>query len=81
MKQMLKVVERFYGDVFDRAYITKGLPLADALTSGPVAALYKSPVILANHTLTENQKAILSDRTANKVIQWVAKFLLPQFKT
>ena len=64
-----KVVERFYGDVFDRAYITKGLPLADALTSGPVAALYKSPVILANHTLTENQKAILSNRTANKVIQ------------
>lgn len=64
-----KVVERFYGDVFDRAYITKGLPLADALTSGPVAAINNSPVILANYTLTDNQKAILANRTANKIIQ------------
>lgn len=64
-----KIIERFYGDVFDRAYITKGLPLADALTSGPIAAINNSPVILANYTLTENQKGILSNRTTNKVIQ------------
>lgn len=64
-----KVVEKFYGNIVNQAYITKGLPLADALTAGPVAAINESPVILSSDTLTANQKAVLKQKTTNKIIQ------------
>ena len=64
-----KVIEKFYGSVVDKAYITRGLPLADALTSGPVASINGSPVILSNTTLTSTQQSILKHKTTNKIIQ------------
>lgn len=64
-----KVIERFYGSIVDKAYVTRGLPLADALTTGPVAALNNSPVILADNTLSSTQKSVLGKKTTNKIIQ------------
>lgn len=64
-----KVVEKFYGSIINKAYITRGLPLADALTSGPVAAINASPVILADNVLTSTQQSVLKKKTTYEVIQ------------
>lgn len=64
-----KVVEKFYGSIINKAYITRGLPLVDALTSGPVAAINASPVILADNVLTSTQQSVLKKKTTYEVIQ------------
>lgn len=64
-----KVIERFYGNVTDKVYITEGLNLADALTAGPVASVNNSPVVLSEKYLTSTQKSVLKSKTTNKIIQ------------
>lgn len=64
-----KVIERFYSNTTDKVYITEGLELADALTSGPVAALNGSPIVLAEHQLTYTQRLVLGKMTTNKIVQ------------
>lgn len=64
-----KVIERFYGSVVDKAYITVGDPLADSLTAGVVAGINNSPVILAKSELVDAQKSVLKSKTANKIVQ------------
>lgn len=64
-----KVIERFYGNVLNKVYVTEGLELADALTSGPVAALNESPVVIAEAQLTSVQKEVLDRKTTNSIVQ------------
>ncbi|MCR1950676.1 cell wall-binding repeat-containing protein [Clostridium sp. DSM 100503] len=64
-----KVIERFYGNVLNKVYVTEGLELADALTSGPVAAVNESPVVIAEAQLTSTQKTVLDKKTANSIVQ------------
>ena len=64
-----KVIERFYGSVVDKAYITVGDPLADSLTAGVVAGINNSPVILAKSELVDAQKSVLQSKTTNKIVQ------------
>lgn len=64
-----KVIERFYGNVTEKVYVTEGVLLADALTAGPVASLNGSPVILSDTQLTYNQKLVLNNKTTNSIVQ------------
>jgi len=64
-----KVIQKFYQGAFDKAYITIGLPLADSLGAGVVAALNKSPVILTANDLSTTQKQVLKSNSANKIVQ------------
>lgn len=64
-----KVIERFFGNIIDKVYITEGLELADALTSGPVAAINNSPVIISEAQLTYAQKSLLKSKTSNSIVQ------------
>ncbi|GAB6168285.1 hypothetical protein JCM1393_07450 [Clostridium carnis] len=63
------VIERFYGNVTEKVYLAKGLGLVDALSSGPIAALNNSPVVLAGNELTPMQRDILSKRSTNVIVQ------------
>ena len=64
-----RVIEKFYGSVVDKAYITVGDPLADSLTAGVIAGINNSPVILAKSELVYDQKSVLKTKTTNKIIQ------------
>ncbi|MDU5111130.1 MAG: cell wall-binding repeat-containing protein [Clostridium sp.] len=64
-----KVIEKFYGKTTNKVYVTEGLQLADALTSGPVAALNGSPIVLAEKQLTYTQKVVLDKMTTNTIVQ------------
>lgn len=63
------VIERFYGSNLNKVYVSKGLVLVDALSSGPIAALNGGAVVLCNYDLSNYQKNILSVKTANTVYQ------------
>lgn len=63
------IIDKFYGAFTNKVYVSKGLQLIDALSSGPIAALENSPVILANNELTATQRLILSKRSTNVVVQ------------
>jgi len=63
------IIDKFYGSSTNKVYVSKGLQLIDALSSGPIAALENSPVILANNELTATQRSILSKRSTNVVVQ------------
>lgn len=64
-----KVIEKFYGNNTNKVYVTEGIELADALTSGPVAALNGSPIVLASYQLTATQKNVLGKMTTNTIVQ------------
>ncbi|GAA0083685.1 hypothetical protein UT300007_01240 [Clostridium sp. CTA-7] len=64
-----KIIERFYGNVTEKVYVTEGLELADALTSGPIASLNGSPVIISESQLTYTQKLVLKNKTTNSIVQ------------
>lgn len=64
-----KVIERFYGNITEKVYVTEGTLLADALTAGPVASLNGSPVVISDSQLTYNQKQVLSSKTTNSIVQ------------
>jgi len=63
------VIEKFYGNVVNKAYIAKGQQLVDALAAGPVAALNGAPVILSDDDLSPEQKTILNKRYGNTIIR------------
>lgn len=63
------IIDKFYGASTNKVYVSKGLQLIDALSSGPIAALENSPVILANNELTATQRNILSKKSTNVVVQ------------
>lgn len=63
------IIDKFYGSSTNKVYVSKGLQLIDALSSGPIAALENSPVVLANNDLTATQRSILSKRSTNLVVQ------------
>ncbi len=64
-----KVIERFYGNVLENVYVTEGIELVDALSSGPVSSINNSPVIISESSLTSGQKAVLNNKTTNKIVQ------------
>lgn len=64
-----KIIEKFYGSHLDQVFITRGIVLADALSSGAVAAAKNGPVILSELDLTAAQKNILKNKGANKIVQ------------
>ncbi|MGY5238245.1 cell wall-binding repeat-containing protein [Clostridium tertium] len=63
------IIDKFYGNSTNKVYLSKGLQLIDALSSGPIAALENSPVVLANNDLTATQRSILSKRSTNVIVQ------------
>ena len=63
------IIEKFYDDKLDKAYITKGFELVDALSAGPVAALDSSPVIISNNDLSKEQESVLSKKSSSEIIQ------------
>lgn len=63
------IIDKFYGSSTNKVYVSKGLQLIDALSSGPIAALENSPVVLANNDLTATQRSILSRKSTNLVVQ------------
>ena len=63
------IIDKFYGSSTNKVYVSKGLQLIDALSSGPIAALENSPVVLANNDLTATQRSILSKKSTNVVVQ------------
>ena len=64
-----KVIEKFYGDTISKAYVTVGMPLADALGAGVIAALNKSPLILTATDLKDIQKSVLKTKNANSIVK------------
>ncbi|MDU5105827.1 cell wall-binding repeat-containing protein [Clostridium sp.] len=64
-----RVIERFYGELVNKVYITEGTALADALTAGPVAALNESPVVIADYQISGLQRTILDKKRTNSIVQ------------
>ena len=57
------IIRRFYSEEYQPIIIaTKGLVLADALTSGPFAAKNNAPVVLLNTELNGAQASILGEK-------------------
>ena len=78
------IIEKFYDDKLDKAYITKGFELVDALSAGPVAALDSSPVIISNNDLSKEQESVLSKKSSSEIIQiggGVSKNVLESLKS
>lgn len=63
------VIGKFYGNDSNKVYISKGLELVDALSSGPVAALNNGIIVLAYNDLTIAQKKALSSKNVNYIIE------------
>lgn len=64
------VIKKFYtNSVQSGMSVTKGLVLADALTSGPLAAKLKTPIVLVDTQLSNNQKQVLSTKQASLVYE------------
>ena len=63
------IIDRFYGNIIDKVYITKGYELIDALAAGPIAAINGSPVVLSGNDLSANQKIVLGKRCASTIIR------------
>lgn len=64
------VIKKFYtNSVQSGMSVTKGLVLADALTSGPLAAKLKTPIVLVDTELSNNQKQVLSTKQASLVYE------------
>ncbi len=63
------IIEKFYGDVINKTYITRGLQLVDALSAGPVAAINGSPVVLAGDDLTTEQTSVLSKKYGDIIVR------------
>ncbi len=64
------VIKKFYtNSVQSGISVTKGLVLADALTSGPLAAKLKTPIVLVDTELSNNQKKVLSTKQASLVYE------------
>lgn len=64
-----KIVEKFFGESIEKAYVTESVILADALTAGPIAAKNNSPIIITGYDLSTEQKSVLKNKTANKVVK------------
>lgn len=64
-----RVIERFYGNILNKVYVTEGLELADALTSGPVAAVNESPVVIAESQVNYVQTLVLEPKATNSIVQ------------
>lgn len=64
-----RILERFYGVNHSKVYVTKGLELIDALSSGPIASISGSPIILAGNDLSIEQKSVISRMKSTNVIQ------------
>lgn len=64
-----KVIERFYGELVNKVYVTEGTALADALTAGPVAALNESPVVIADYQVSGIQRTVLDNKRTNSIVQ------------
>jgi len=64
------VIKKFYTNSGQSGIsVTKGLVLADALTSGPLAAKLKTPIVLVDTELSNNQKQVLSTKQASLVYE------------
>lgn len=64
------VIKKFYTNSAQSGIsVTKGLVLADALTSGPLAAKLKTPIVLVDTELSNNQKQVLSTKQASLVYE------------
>ncbi|WP_346888121.1 family 10 glycosylhydrolase [Clostridium sp. UBA1056] len=64
------VIDKFYSSVvYPGIIVTKGLVLADALTSGPLAARIKAPIVLMDSQLNDNQKQVLSTKQASRIYE------------
>lgn len=64
------VIKKFYTNSGQSGIsVTKGLVLADALTSGPLAAKLKTPIVLVDTELSNNQKKVLSTKQASLVYE------------
>ncbi|WP_288222064.1 cell wall-binding repeat-containing protein [uncultured Clostridium sp.] len=64
-----RVIERFYGELVNKVYVTEGTALADALTAGPVAALNESPVVIADYLVSGIQRTVLDNKRTNSIVQ------------
>ena len=63
------VINKFKDNNLDKLYLSKGLTLVDALSSGPVAANNNGVIVLCNNNLSESQKAALTDIKFKSVIE------------
>ena len=63
------IIDKFYGQSTNKAYVVKGFELIDALSFDPIAALENSPVVLAGNDLTKTQKDVISKRNIKIVVQ------------
>lgn len=67
----IKVIEKFYSnEYYQDIFVAKSDILVDALAVGPLAAKYKSPIIISsNQYLTDAQKEVLKDKKVTDVYQ------------
>jgi uncharacterized repeat protein (TIGR02543 family) len=63
------VIDKFFGSVIDKTYITKGYELIDALAAGSIAAINDSPVVLSDSDLAVSQKTVIGKRYGNIIIR------------
>lgn len=63
------VIDKFFNDKLDEVYISKGAVLVDALTSGTIAALNSSPVIIVGEDLNNMQKDVINKKSGNTIIK------------
>lgn len=63
------VINKFKDSNLDKLYLSKGLTLVDALSSGPIAANNNGVIVLCNNNLSESQKFALIDINVKNVIE------------
>lgn len=65
-----KVMQKFYtNNNYSSVLVTKGDPLVDALSAGPLAAKLKSPIVLAGNSVNSVQNTVLGPKSTNLVYQ------------
>ncbi|MCC0674025.1 cell wall-binding glycosyl-hydrolase Cwp19 [Clostridioides sp. ES-S-0145-01] len=65
-----KVIQKFYPNVeYSSIFVSKSNQLVDALTSGPLAAKLKSPVVMLGNSVTSAQKTALEPKKTSLVYE------------
>ncbi|MGG7164031.1 cell wall-binding repeat-containing protein [Clostridium ihumii] len=63
------IIDKFFKNDLNNVYVSKGMPLVDALSAGVVAALNDGPVIIVGNDLSPMQKDIINKRSGNTIIK------------
>lgn len=65
-----KVIEKFYTNTnYEKVLVSKSDPLVDALTSGPLAAKLKSPIVIVGNSVSKTQSNVLEPKKSSIIYE------------